>query len=78
MSHDDEVCLKLGREIVRMIRDLWKTPKADVAYGRRHITFTGGEVYVLLANNRGLADTMEKAAAKAYDVKSITPDSQTN
>lgn len=78
MTKDDEACLKLGREVSRMIRDVVATPGGDTAYGRRRITFPGGEVHLLIAKDSTLADVMEAAADKMYDVETITPRSQTN
>lgn len=77
MSHDDEVCLKLGREIVRMIRDL-RVAGADAGYGRRKFTFPGGEVHVVIANDAKLADLFEAAASRDYAIETVTPPSQKN
>lgn len=79
MTRDDEVCLKLGREVVRMIHDLRKrVPAGDTGYGRRKFTFPGGEVQLILAADSELADCMENAAAATYDVQSVTPTSEVN
>jgi hypothetical protein len=78
MSRDDEQCLKLGQMVVRMIRDLAAVPPQDAAYGRRTITFPGGEVILFVVKDSKLADCFETAAGRDYAVASITPKSQTN
>ena len=78
MSRDEEQFLKLGREVVRMIRDVHSVPKGDVGYARRRFTFPGGEVHLMIANDARLADAMEAAAAKQYDVQDLTPPSARN
>jgi len=76
MNHDDEVCLKLGREVVRMIRDIRKTAGVGSAYATRKLTFPGGEVYMLLANQKELIDLMHAAAEEKYAITGAIPPSQ--
>ena len=72
MDKHDQACLKLGREVVRMINDLRKrVPAGDVGYGRRHIFFPGGDVYLIVASSGELAAAMEAGAAKDFAV--MTP-----
>ena len=79
MSHDDQVCLKLGREVARMIRELVETvPSTDTGYTRREFTFPGGSVHLFIARNAEVADTFEKAAAEKFTVVDQTPPSQVN
>lgn len=78
MTHDQEVCLKLGGEIVRMIRDLRDVSGPDTGYARRQFTFPGGAVQVLIVKDVALVEVMEDAADKAYHVQSATPPSEKN
>lgn len=78
MTKDDEVCLKLGREVVRMIHDVRKASGDETGYARRHITFPGGDVHMLIVNDGALANLMEAAADKNYNVISTTPPSKRN
>jgi len=78
MSHDDETCLKLGREVVRLIHELLSSAKADTGYTRRTFSFPGGEVYLFIANDPKLADVFDAAAARHFDVANVTPPSQVN
>lgn len=73
MSHDDEVCLKLGREVIRMIRGLRKDTSGEYGYARRMFTFPGGSVEMIIASHREIADLMDKAAAKAFEIAEKTP-----
>ena len=75
MTKDEEQCLKLGQEVVRMIRDLENVTKGETGYARRNLTFPGGKVYMLIANNPKLADSMEAAATTHYNVESVRPPS---
>jgi hypothetical protein len=78
MSRDDEQCMKLGKMVVRMIRDLASVPPGVAAYGRRGVTFPGGEVTLFVVKDSRLADCFDAAAGRDYAVESITPKSQTN
>jgi hypothetical protein len=78
MSHEDQQCLKLGREIVRMIHDVRTVAGTDAGYARRLFTFPGGSVHLLLCNESELADVMERAASGAYVIEEATPPSQKN
>lgn len=78
MTHDDEVCLKLGREIVRMIHDVRKVTHGETGYARRTFTYPGGEVQLFLANDPKLADLFEQVASGEYNIQSVTPPSQRN
>jgi hypothetical protein len=68
MNHDDEVCLRLGREVVRMIHDVRRLAKAETGYARRTITYPGGEVILFVANDPKLADAMEEGPYLNYNV----------
>jgi hypothetical protein len=78
MSDDEKRCLKLGQMVVRMIYDVRKQAGKDVGYARRAITFPGGEVHLIVANDARLADLFEKAADTAYEVATVTPGSEVN
>ncbi len=78
MSKDDEVCLELGREMVRMIHEVRNVAHGDAGYARRTFSFPGGAVILLLANTSELADLMEEPVRRKYRVKTVTPPSQTS
>lgn len=78
MTRDEETFQKLGREIVRMIRDVQSATKGETGYARRKFTFPGGAVDLFVVNDAKLADRFEATAAEKYDVQSITPPSQLN
>ena len=78
MSDDEKRCLALGQMVVRMIHDVRKQAGADVGYARRRITFPGGEVHLIVANDVRLADLFDVAAAKAYEIVNGTPASEIN
>lgn len=78
MTKDDETCLKLGREIVRLINELNKTARGDTGYSRRKFTYPGGSVHLFIVNDEDLAALFDSAAKSRYDVTSVTPPSQTN
>lgn len=78
MTHEDDQCLKLGKMVLRMIRDLAITAGRETGYARRGVTFPGGEVQLLLVNDPKLADLMEAVADKNHAVESVTPPSQRN
>ncbi len=78
MSRDDEECLKLGREVVRMIRSLEKTTGGETGYSRRTITFPNGAVDLFIANDRTLARVFDAAAENHYKVQTVTPPSERN
>lgn len=73
MTHDEEVYLKLGREVVRMIAELNKTSQGETGYSRRRFTYRGGGVHIFLVNDSELADLLDDAASKKYAVKTVTP-----
>jgi hypothetical protein len=78
LTSADRVCLKMGREIVRMIADLERAAGKDAGYARRTLTYRGGSVELLLVNQKALADLFERAAAREMDVADATPLSQLN
>lgn len=78
MTPDDQTCLDLGREIIRLIRELRGVARDETGYTRRTFSFMGGEVYVFIVNDRALANAFDAAAATRYDVKSATPPSEAN
>jgi hypothetical protein len=81
LSREDEQCLRLGREIVRLITDLRSVPAArgtDVAYALRDISFPGGRAYIFVTTDKEVAELFDYAASNRYEVKSATPRSQTN
>lgn len=78
MSDDERRCLALGQMVVQIIHDVRKQAGGDVAYARRAITFPGGEVHLIVANDHRLADLFDSAAAKVYDVANATPASEVN
>ncbi len=76
MNRDDEACLKLGREVVRMINELRAMTGEDTGYVRREINFLGGSVHLFIAKDSTLADVFDDAAESRFDVQDITPPSQ--
>ncbi len=63
LSHEDRVCLALGKEIVLMIGELKSAPD-DAAYTRRRLTYRGGgSIELLLASSPAVASAMEKGVA---------------
>lgn len=78
MTADEEQFLKIGREVVRMIHDLRSASGQTRGYARRKFTFPGGEVHLLIANEKRLADLFDAVAAGVYDVAEATPPSQRN
>jgi hypothetical protein len=77
MSLEEKTCLKLGRMITRMIRDLRSA--GDVrAYGRHQITFPGATIQLILANNVELAELFDRVADGIYNVATAIPPSQVN
>ena len=78
MTQDDETCLKLGREVVRMIHELLDTAQGEAGYASRKFTFPGGRVHLFIVNSEELRALFDAAAASRYDVKSVTPPSQMN
>jgi hypothetical protein len=76
VTQDDETCLKLGREIVRMVHEM--NALGETAYTRRTFTYPGGAVYLFVANNAELAAVLDAAAIRQYDVITLKPPSQTN
>ena len=76
MTRDDQVCLALGREVVRMIHDVRKVAGPDVGYARRTFSYPGGAVEVFIANGKALADLFEKVASGHYDMQTATPPSE--
>ena len=76
MKRQDEQCLALGKEIVRMVGDVVSAPATGVAYGRRRFTYPGGEFHLFLCREKQVADALEGAIATIYDVKAIVPPSQ--
>jgi len=78
-TRDDEQCMKLGREIVRMIRDVRKISKGlDAGYARRTFTFPGGEVQILVTDDGKVADSMERGVSKDFAISTATPPSTLN
>lgn len=78
MSHEDEQCLKLGREIVQMIRDVQKVSQGELGYCKRRFTFPGGAVTVFIANSDDLAEVLDRAASGKYAVENAIPPSTLN
>lgn len=78
MSDDEKRCLALGQMVVRMIHDVRKQAGSDAGYARRSVTFPGGEVHLIVANDSRLADLFDEATAKAFDVADATPASEIN
>lgn len=80
MTREDEQCLRLGREVVRMLCDVLKVKQqgsvGDTAYARRTITFPGGQFDVFVVTDSSLAAVFENAASQAYEVQTVTPPSQ--
>ncbi len=83
LAKEAQVYMDLGREIVRMIRDVRSVvDKAGVAggvsYSRRKLTFPGGAVEVVILSDSSLGDLFERACAERMDVEDSTPRSEVN
>jgi hypothetical protein len=78
MSDDEKRCLTLGQMVAWMIHDVRKQAGTDVGYAWRRITFPGGDVYLIVANDVRLADLFDSAVAKAYEIADGTPASEIN
>ena len=78
MTHDEEVCLKLGQEVVRMIHDVRRVTQGETGYARRTFTYPGGEVVLLITNDPSLADVWEDAATQRYVIQTAMPPSKQN
>ena len=78
VTRDDETCLKLGREVVRMIHELRDATQGERGYSSRKFTYPGGAVHIFIANDDALAALFDAAAASNYAVESVTPPSQMN
>jgi hypothetical protein len=78
MTHDEKICLELGIELLRMVHDLRKATQGETGYARRKLAFPGGEVHLLVANDKMLADRFEFVASENFDVHLVTPPSQVN
>ena len=77
MTRDDEQYMKLGRDIVRIIRDLAAVPPGR-RYAKRDITFPGGKVCLIVTPDDDVVSIMEKAVAEKMDVVDSVPKSQTH
>lgn len=75
MTKDEAQFMQLGREIVRMIRDLNQVAREETGYARKRFTFPGGAVHIFIANSDGLADVIERAAKNRYNVQDAIPPS---
>lgn len=75
MTDEEQVCVRVGRELVRMVCDV---TGRESRYGRRTLTFPGGSVEMILTNDPNLATLMELAMNDQYAVEVITPPSQVN
>ena len=85
LNRDEEHCLRLGQEVVRMLGGLLQQSRAadgtaEAGYAVRTFTYPGGEFYMLLLNDRGLAEYIAWAVERRYDVAdvTVTPQSQKN
>jgi hypothetical protein len=81
MSRDDQQCLNLGREVIRMLRDLKivaaRNP-GDTAYAKRTITYPGGSFDLWVVEDPNLSKVLERAATESYRVDTATPPSTLN
>lgn len=76
LTRDEKEYLRLGREMVRMIRDVKATAvNGACSYAHRTLTFPDSSVEVFICSEKELADKMETAAAHFYAVKTIGPPS---
>ena len=74
---EDRECLRLGREMLRLMREVYSTPQSDVAYCRRRFTMRqGGAVNVFVVRGDDLADAIDKAVEARYAVTTVTPKSE--
>lgn len=79
LTKDQEQCLALGKEVVRMINDTRAAvARGDVAYARRNITFPGGSIWLIVPADKQLVDAMEAGVVERYDVATAIPRSETN
>lgn len=78
MTREEEQCLALGRRVVRMIRDLATAVKhGDCGYALQNVTFPGGSVE-LIVSTKEVADLLDDATKKRFDVAEATPASELN
>lgn len=78
MTRDEMQFMKLGREVVRMIRDVRAVAKDETGYARRQLTFPGGEVTIFVVNDKRLADLFDKASAAVHEIAEAIPPSTRN
>jgi hypothetical protein len=75
MTHQDDQCLKLGRILLGMIRELHAQTKGETGYAQRTVTFPGGEVKLFIATGE-VADTFNRVAEAKFSVQDVIPHSQ--
>lgn len=76
MTRDDEICLAVGREMVRLFRELLAMTQDDTGYTRRRFTFPEGEAFVFIAKDAKFAAVFDRVADGRYNVETVTPPSQ--
>ena len=77
MDRYDEQCMRLGKDIVRIIKDLAALPPGK-RYAKRPITFPGGKVCLIVTPDEDIVSIMEKAVAERLDVADSIPKSEIN
>lgn len=78
MNREDKALLGMGKQVVRMINDLRKTSGRDAGYAIQKVSFPGGHVYLMIANDKALVDRMERAVESGYAVENAIPPSTVN
>jgi len=78
MKHEDEQALKVGREVIRTIRDVLIVAGVDSGYALRTFTFPGGEVAIFVVHGHRLSQAFERAAAAEFELCEAIPPSTAN
>lgn len=73
MTKDEDMIVRLGTEMVKMIHELKGKTGDDIGYSRRMFTYPGGYVELLMVTDSSLADLMETAAKANFDVHTVYP-----
>lgn len=69
MTHEEQECLKLGKHILRMIRDVLSTPAKDEAIGSQLVTTRdGGKIYLVVCKEAQTISDLEAVVAKRMDM----------
>jgi hypothetical protein len=62
--------LRLGREMLRVVRQVWALPPGP-AYAVRHLTMKQGGVHIFVVRDKELADFIDKTVSENFDITVI-------